>query len=84
MQSNLQVDLYGTVECYLDIYFEWHRDGDDISVHMSQEAYATKLITEHHMSNTNPAPTPHRSGMPVDDIPKSHLTPLDIITTKYQ
>jgi hypothetical protein len=53
---------------------------------MCQEAYTTKLITEHQMSNTSRAPTPYRSCMTVDDIPTSHFTPLEqgIIMANYQ
>ena len=61
----------GVVNWFLGTHFTWidHQDGN-ISVHLSQVAFAQNLVEcyrQQHI-NLNPHATPYRSGLPIDSL----------------
>jgi hypothetical protein len=86
MQTQLYIDLFGTVEWFLDTYYDGSCDNGHASLHLSQEAYSLKLISSHSMTNDTSADMPYCSGRKTYDIPKTTVDTLeqDIVTIKYQ
>ena len=62
----------GQVDYFVGILFDWkqHQDGN-VSVHLSQEAYANEIINTMGLSDavSSTTMTPYRSGLPIDAIP---------------
>ena len=82
LQKLTTVDLMGTVSHYLGLKFDWSTlPNNKLQVHVSQPAFVEQLLSNNKMENCNPAPTPYRQGLPVDNIPSppksssNHLTP---------
>jgi hypothetical protein len=86
MQAQHRVDFFGPIEWFLGTYYDWYREDDHVSVHLSQEAHSRQLLSSHNMVNATPANTPYQSGHTIDDIPKTTIDNLkqDTITTEYQ
>jgi hypothetical protein len=86
MQTQLRVDFFGTVEWFLDKYYDSYREDSQASVHLSQRAYSRQLIAAHQISKATPTETPYRSGHTINDIPQIELPTLEqyIIIGKYQ
>ncbi len=73
LSSLVTVDFMGTVEWFLGTHFQWHKTGDEVSVHLSQTGFAAHLVEDNnaHLRKTTPDATPYRSGLPTDAIPES-------------
>ena len=70
-QKVSQVDYMGPVSHFLGIKFQWKQEQNNLSVHLSQEAFTETLLHqfEYDSETINTKPTPYRSGLPVDAIP---------------
>ena len=68
----------GQVDYFISILFDWkqHEDGN-VSVHLSQEAYANKIVNAMGLSDavSSTTMTPYHSGLPINAIP-----PIDIMS----
>ena len=62
----------GQVNYFIGILFDWkqHQDGN-VSIHLSQEAYANEIVNTMGLSDAVPSMTmtPYHSGLPINAIP---------------
>jgi hypothetical protein len=67
------VEFMGTVDCFLRTHFQWSSSSDNVSIHMNQTGFAMHLVKDNnvHTRNITPDAIPYRSGLPIDEIPKS-------------
>ncbi len=72
LASKFKISFMGVVNWFLGTHFTWHDhdDGRNISVHLSQMAFAQNLVERYRQqnSNVNPGSTPYRSGLPIDSL----------------
>ena len=77
LTQSLKVDFFGCATWFLSISFAW--DTSDLplhlSVHLNQSAFILHLLQIHDMMDCIPASSPFRSGLPIDRVPSSELTP---------
>ena len=77
LTQSLKVDFFGCATWFLGISFAW--DTSDLplhlSVHLNQSAFILHLLQIHDMMDCVPASSPFRSGLPIDRVPSSELTP---------
>lgn len=70
--SQFKISFMGVVNWFLGTHFTWiDRPHGDISVHLSQVAFAQNLVERYRQQNINlnPKATPYRSGLPIDSLP---------------
>ena len=70
----------GPVDWFLGTSFDWKHHGDgELSVNLSQAAYARNLAERYHQHDASfdPSATPYRSGLPIDSIKRSKDDPTD-------
>lgn len=71
LAAQFKVTFMGVVNWFLGTHFTWlDLPNGNISVHLSQVAYAQNLVERHRQQNinVNPRATPYRSGLPIDSI----------------
>ncbi|KAL7445637.1 hypothetical protein ACHAXH_009550 [Discostella pseudostelligera] len=71
LAAKFQISFMGVVNWFLGTHFTWLDLPDgNLSVHLSQVAYAQNLVERHRQQNinVNPCATPYRSGLPIDSI----------------
>jgi hypothetical protein len=70
MKKLFTVDFMGPVSYFLGCRYDWIKQEDgSLSVHISQEGFVDAILERFGMTNCCPAPTPYRSGYPIDRIP---------------
>ena len=71
LAAQLCIQFMGSIEWFLGTYYEWmvHPTTGDVSVHLSQEAFTLRLLSDFQMSTCNPAPSPYCSGLHINVIP---------------
>ncbi len=72
LAAKFKISFMGVVNWFLGTHFTWLDLPDgEISLHMSQVAFAQNLVERHRQQhiNVNPRATPYRSGLPIDSIP---------------
>ncbi len=71
LASNFKISFMGVVNWFLGTHFTWfdHPDGN-VSVHLSQMAFAQNLVERYGQQNcnVNPRASPYRSGLPIDSL----------------
>ena len=70
--KNFKVTWEGDISHFLGITFQTHRyENNDVWIHLSQEAFTDTLIAKVGLDGpiSATAPTPYRSGYPIDKIP---------------
>ena len=76
--SQVKTTFDGDITHFLGINFTCVRHStDDVSIHLSQEAFIDTLLVKAGLDGPEcaTAPTPYRSGYPVDKIPPKHVDP---------
>lgn len=71
LASQFKISFMGVVNWFLGTHFTWcDRPNGDISVHLSQVAFAQNLVERYRQQNINlnPRATPYRSGLPIDSL----------------
>lgn len=71
LSSQFTISFMGIVNWFLGTHFTWLTLPDgNLSVHLSQVAFAQNLVERYRQNNINPNPraTPYRSGLPIDSI----------------
>ncbi len=71
LASNFKISFMGVVNWFLGTHFTWLDLADrNISVHLSQVAFAQNLVERYRQQhiNINPRATPYRSGLPIDSL----------------
>jgi hypothetical protein len=71
LASQFKISFMGVVNWFLGTHFTWLDLPDgNVSVHLSQVAFAQNLVERHRQQhiNINPRSTPYRSGLPIDSI----------------
>jgi len=73
LASKFKISFMGVVNCwfFLCTHFTWlDCPNSDISVHLSQVAFAQNLVEQYHQQdiNFNPKGTPYRSGLLIDSL----------------
>jgi len=80
LASQFTVSFMGVVNWFLGTHFTW-RDlpNGELSVHLSQAAFAQNLVERHRQQhiNYNPGATPYRSGLPIDSIQGATVEEMD-------
>ena len=72
LASQFAISFMGVVNWFLGTHFTWiDLDDGNISVHLSQVAFAQNVVERHCQQhiNINPRATPYRSGLPIDSLP---------------
>ena len=72
LSSKFKINFMGVVNWLLGTHFTWvDYPTGDISVHLSQVAFAQNLVERYRQQhiNYNPKSTPYRSGLPIDSLP---------------
>jgi transposase InsO family protein len=80
LAAKFKISFMGVVNWFLGTHFTWLDLPDgEISVHMSQVAFAQNLVERHRQQhiNVNPRATPYRSGLPIDSIPGAPIEDFD-------
>ena len=81
LSSFFPVNFLGVASYFLGIHLHWTDEPDGhLSVHCSQSAYIDEVAEKHHLHQSNPVPTPYRSGSHVDTITG---TTSDSITAEF-
>ena len=67
----------GNVTHFLGIRFQWRQSQDSVSVDMSQQAFTEQLIASAglDLESATTKPSPFRSGLPIDSLPYTTLSP---------
>ena len=70
LNSKVTTDFMGKVTHCLGLKFQWNETPTRLSVHISQEAFADRIIHDSGLDNTtsNTKISPFRSGHPVDSV----------------
>ena len=88
LNTHFTVSYEDQLAWFLGMKFDWSITSTGIKVHVHQEAFISKLLSRHQLSDCNRSPraTPFKSGFPVDTIPPSTLssTAQSKITPPYQ
>ena len=72
----LTVDFMGAVSYFLGCRYQWYRTANDgVGVHISQPGFIEQFLQKFGMSDCTPAPSPYRSGLPIDRIPSPTENP---------
>ncbi len=72
LSSQFKINFMGVVNWFLGTHFTWtDYPTEDISVHLSQVAFAQNLVERYHQQhiNHNTKSTPYCSGLPIDSLP---------------
>lgn len=79
-------DFIGKASHYLGIKFQWKEAPERVFVHMSQEAFADRLIYDSGLDNStsNYKITPFRSGHPIDAVKHIDMLPTERDKLKHQ
>ncbi len=80
LASQFKISFMGVVNWFLGTHFTWlDLDDGNISVHLSQVAFAQNVVKRYRQQhiNVNPRATPYRSGLPVDSLPAYSGDPDD-------
>lgn len=75
LNQHFTVDYEEEVDWFLGQKFTWKTSADDVSCHLSQEAFTLDILQRFglHECNTSKNATPFQSGLAVDMIPYSQL-----------
>ena len=71
LASKFNISFMGVVTWFLGTHFTWiDLPNGEISVHLSQIAFAQNLVERYRQQdiNINPRATPYRSGLPIDSL----------------
>ena len=70
----------GEISYFLGIKFPWTKQKDDLTIHLTQEAFADTLIKTENIPKANTITTPYRSGQQFNAIstppPSYAATPI--------
>ena len=74
--ADIEVEFMGTVTWFLGCLYTWSTLPDGrLTCHISQTAKIESMMDEFGMADSNPAPSPYRSGMAIDRIESDGVDP---------
>lgn len=80
LNADIEVEFMGMVTWFLGCLYTWTTLPDGrLSCHISQTAKIEAMLEEAGLSDSNPAPSPYRSGMAIDRIEPDGIDPSNKI-----